>query len=117
MSAGSPGRRRRPIRWATASSASATGARCRRRWRRSGSTSPREETTMADQPQYDVVIVGAGIAGSIIASELAAAGKRVLILEAGPGVPDNRSQYMDNFYLSNAKTPESPYPPLGLQPG
>ena len=72
---------------------------------------------MADQPQYDVVIVGAGIAGSIIASELAAAGKRVLILEAGPGVPDNRSQYMDNFYLSNAKTPESPYPPLGLQPG
>jgi choline dehydrogenase-like flavoprotein len=72
---------------------------------------------MADQPQYDVVIVGAGVAGSIIASELAAAGKRVLILEAGPAVPDNRSAYMDNFYLSNAKTPESPYPPLGLQPG
>jgi choline dehydrogenase-like flavoprotein len=76
---------------------------------------------MADQPQYDVVIVGAGVAGSIIASELAAAGKRVLILEAGQGVPDNRSAYMDNFYLSNAKTPESPYPPLGpplgLQPG
>ncbi|HEV7505237.1 MAG TPA: GMC family oxidoreductase [Thermoanaerobaculia bacterium] len=71
---------------------------------------------MADQPQYDVLIVGAGIAGSIIASELAAAGKRVLILEAGQGVPDNRSEYMDNFYLSNAKTPESPYPPLGLQP-
>ena len=77
---------------------------------------PREEP-MADQPQYDVVIVGAGIAGSIIASELAAAGKRVLILDAGQGVPDNRGQYMDNFYLSNAKTPESPYPPLGRLPG
>ena len=72
---------------------------------------------MADQPQYDVVIVGAGIAGSIIASELAAAGKKILLLDAGPAVPDNRSGYMDNFYLSNAKTPESPYPPLGLQPG
>ena len=72
---------------------------------------------MADQPQYDVLIVGAGIAGSIIASELAAAGKRVLLLDAGQEVPDNRSEYMDNFYLSSAKTPESPYPPLGLQPG
>ena len=67
--------------------------------------------------QYDVVIVGAGIAGSIIAAQLATAGKTVLILEAGPGVPVDRSQYMDNFYLSNAKTPESPYPPLQLQPG
>jgi len=72
---------------------------------------------MSDQPQYDVVIVGAGIAGSIIASELAQAGKRVLLLDAGQGVPDNRSEYMDNFYRSSAKTQESPYPPLGLQPG
>lgn len=70
---------------------------------------------MTDQPQYDVVIVGAGIAGSIIAAELATAGKTVLILEAGPGVPVNRSQYMDNFYLSNTKQPESPYPPLPIQ--
>lgn len=72
---------------------------------------------MIDQPQYDVLIVGAGIAGSIIASELATAGKRVLILDAGQGVPENRSEYMDNFYLSNSKTPESPYPPLGSLPG
>lgn len=72
---------------------------------------------MADQPHYDVVIVGAGIAGAIIANELAAAGKTVLILDAGPAVPANRGQYMDNFYLSAAKTPESPYPPLGLSPG
>lgn len=72
---------------------------------------------MADQPQYDVVIIGAGIAGSILAAELGTAGKKVLLLDAGPGVPDNRAEYMDNFYMSSFKTPESPYPPLTLQPG
>ncbi|HET9623272.1 MAG TPA: GMC family oxidoreductase [Kofleriaceae bacterium] len=61
---------------------------------------------------YDVVIVGAGVAGNLMALELGKAGKKVLILEAGLGVPDNRAGYMDNFYLSLAKTPESPYPPL-----
>ncbi len=80
-------------------------------------SNPATPATPSAQPQYDVVIVGAGIAGSIIAAQLATAGKTVLILEAGPGVPVDRSQYMDNFYLSNAKTPESPYPPLQLQPG
>lgn len=72
---------------------------------------------MADGPQYDVVIVGAGIAGAIVAAELAAAGRTVLIVEAGAAVPDNRGAYMENFYLSTAKTPESPYPPLLQQPG
>jgi choline dehydrogenase-like flavoprotein len=32
----------------------------------------------------DVVIVGAGAAGSVYAAELARAGKRVIVLEAGP---------------------------------
>ena len=36
----------------------------------------------------------------------------MLILEAGPAVPDSREQYMENFYLALAKTPESPYPAL-----
>ena len=60
---------------------------------------------------YDVVIVGAGIAGAIVAYELGNAGKSVLILEAGPAVPTNRADYMDTFYKAAAKTPESPYPP------
>jgi glucose dehydrogenase len=67
---------------------------------------------VSDTPQYDVVIVGAGVSGNAIAMQLGQAGKKVLILEAGPAVPDNRGQYMENFYLSLAKTPESPYPPL-----
>lgn len=62
---------------------------------------------------YDVVIVGAGIAGTLLAKELAAKGKRVLILEAGPQTPPtNRERYLENFYLAAAKTPEAPYPPL-----
>src|SRR5260370_17178127 len=65
----------------------------------------------------DVVIVGAGISGAIIALQLATRGKRVLILEAGPAVPTDRSGYMNNFYMNVAKAPESPYPPLELAPG
>lgn len=61
---------------------------------------------------YDVIVIGAGVAGNMIAWQLGLAGKKVLILEAGPAVPDNRADYMDNFYLSLAKTPESPYPPI-----
>jgi choline dehydrogenase-like flavoprotein len=35
-------------------------------------------------PSFDAVIVGAGAAGSLIAAKLAAAGKRTLVLDAGP---------------------------------
>jgi glucose dehydrogenase len=64
----------------------------------------------AGKPQYDVVIIGAGVSGNTIAWQLGLAGKKVLILEAGVAVPDSREQYMENFYLALAKTPEAPYP-------
>lgn len=66
---------------------------------------------MPNTSEYDVVIVGSGIAGSIIAYNLGKEGKKVLILEAGPKVPVDRSPYMKSFFKSNFKTPESPYPP------
>jgi glucose dehydrogenase len=71
----------------------------------------------ANTPQYDVVIVGAGVSGNLIAKELGLAGKKVLILEAGLPVPDSREEYMENFYLALAKTPESPYPALAGRQG
>ena len=67
--------------------------------------------------QYDVVIIGAGVSGNLIAKQLGLAGKKVLILEAGLPVPDSREDYMNNFYLALAKTPESPYPALAGRKG
>jgi choline dehydrogenase-like flavoprotein len=66
---------------------------------------------MMSTPEYDLVIVGAGIAGAIVAYQLGLQGKQVLILEAGGEVPADRSGYMKTFFKANAKTPESPYPP------
>lgn len=72
-----------------------------------------QNTGQNGSEHYDVVIVGAGIAGTLVAKHLGKAGKRVLILESGPQTPPtNREKYLENFYLASAKTPESPYPPL-----
>jgi glucose dehydrogenase len=65
---------------------------------------------MADD-NVDVVIVGSGFAGALIANELAKKGKRVVILEAGAGIPTNINEYMERFYKAAAKVPESPYTP------
>lgn len=66
-------------------------------------------------PDYDVVIVGAGVAGAIIAKQLIGAGKNVLILEAGDtyqGRGPDGLYPLKRFYLSTAKgAPESPYTP------
>lgn len=66
---------------------------------------------MADLEHFDVVIVGGGISGSLVARELGLAGRRVLILEAGEPNPPSVEAYMEQFYLSRAKTPGAPYPP------
>jgi glucose dehydrogenase len=65
---------------------------------------------MADD-NVDVVIVGSGFAGALIANELAKKGKRVVILEAGDGIPTDINKYMERFYKAAAKVPESPYTP------
>jgi YD repeat-containing protein len=62
-------------------------------------------------PNPDVLIVGSGLAGVLIARQLGRAGKKVLILEAGEALPADINGYMNTFLLAAAKVPESPYPP------
>src|SRR5690242_11309325 len=58
---------------------------------------------------FDVVVIGAGICGAIAAWQLAAAGARVLVLEAGPSTID-RLDLVETFAKSKAKgSPGSPY--------
>lgn len=74
------------------------------------------------QQRYDVVIVGAGQAGSILAKVLSGAGRRVLVLEAGLEAGTDLDAgaayrnyvegYLDAFYNASAKVPNSPYPNL-----
>jgi glucose dehydrogenase len=63
------------------------------------------------QATFDVVIVGAGVAGSLMAKYLGAAGKKVLVLEAGAGIAPSNAAFMQSFFTASAKVPESPYPP------
>jgi choline dehydrogenase-like flavoprotein len=65
---------------------------------------------------YDVVIVGAGIAGALIAKHLGAANRRVLVIEAGAPLLPNINDEMHRFYNAAAKVPESPYTPDIVDP-
>ncbi|MGD0106813.1 MAG: GMC family oxidoreductase [Rhodopila sp.] len=74
---------------------------------------------MSGTPEFDVVIVGAGVAGALIASRLTGAGLRVRILEAGPDTAQHFEDYTANlqqFYGANAKGPESPWTPALAAP-
>ena len=77
------------------------------------------------EKEYDVVIVGSGIAGSVMAKTLTNAGKSVLVLEAGlragvnfdkDGNYQNYQQYLETFYKASAKVPNSPYPAIEAAP-
>ena len=57
--------------------------------------------------EADVIIVGAGFAGALLADRLAARGIGAAVLEAGPRV--NRGGAFRKFLDAAAKTPESPY--------
>jgi choline dehydrogenase-like flavoprotein len=68
---------------------------------------------------YDVVIVGSGISGSIIANELSRTGKRVLILEAGPAEDVTLAGYegyLTRFYGTAVKDNQAPYPDIPYAP-
>lgn len=55
----------------------------------------------------DVVIVGSGVSGALLAYKLSAQGIKTLILEAGAKV--ERNDALNRFYNAPLKTPESPY--------
>lgn len=69
---------------------------------------------MADKLEADVVIVGAGVAGCLVAYRLAQAGAKVVVLESGPWV--DRAQAVEAFRNAVAKVPEAPYPNLDYAP-
>jgi len=72
----------------------------------------RTDHAAASDVVYDAVIVGAGVSGAIIANQLSAAGKRVLMLEAGPGddiTLDGYKSYLERFFASSIKHNQSPY--------
>jgi glucose dehydrogenase len=62
----------------------------------------------------DVVIVGGGVAGCLIANELASGGMKVLVLESGPSVV--RGAAVEAFRNAIAKVPESAYPDVPYAP-
>ncbi|ARO27962.1 glucose-methanol-choline oxidoreductase protein (plasmid) [Rhizobium sp. TAL182] len=69
--------------------------------------------TAAESGDYDIVIVGSGISGAIIAKQAAEAGKRVLILEAGTGSNVTLAGYdnlLTTFYSAASKDNQSPFP-------
>lgn len=73
-----------------------------------------EMSDHADDLHADVVIAGAGIAGALVATRLAAAGVRVLMLEAGP-----REERADIFLRSMGTGSAdyiAPYPNLASAP-
>lgn len=74
---------------------------------------------MSDDEQYDVVIVGVGVAGAVMAKTLTQSGFRVLVLEAGPATAqsyDGYDRHLEHFYKAYRKGPESAWPPAANVP-
>ena len=68
---------------------------------------------------WDVVIVGAGVCGALLAKHLTLAGLRVLVLEAGPDTASPFDGYLDHlehFYTAASKGIGAPWPPAVSAP-
>jgi len=69
---------------------------------------------VAEPIRTQVVIVGAGVAGMLVAYRLAQAGVQVVVLEAGP--PVNRAEALATYRTALIKVPEAPYPDTPYAP-
>jgi choline dehydrogenase-like flavoprotein len=68
---------------------------------------------------YDVVVVGAGVNGALLAKHLTRAKLGVLVLDAGPATAwtfDGYTRHLDHFYSAASKSIESPWPPAANAP-
>lgn len=63
---------------------------------------------MGERAEYDVVIVGAGVIGGLLASKLAGSGTRVLLVEAGPR-DDDRFAMLERYVRAPRKSMGAPY--------
>ncbi|MDQ6941352.1 MAG: GMC family oxidoreductase [Candidatus Eremiobacteraeota bacterium] len=65
--------------------------------------------------EFDVVVVGGGVAGALVAKRVSHAGRTVLLLEAGTGEENRNTEfteylgYVNTFYAADIKIPQSPF--------
>jgi choline dehydrogenase-like flavoprotein len=69
---------------------------------------------MNSNTEYDLIVIGSGIAGGIVASQVAKQNLKVLILEAGPRL--DRGQLIETFRRSARRDSMAPYPKLSYAP-
>ncbi|WP_165435137.1 GMC family oxidoreductase [Bradyrhizobium sp. Leo121] len=64
-----------------------------------------------EHAEFDLVVIGSGVAGAMVAHQVAKDGFRVLILEAGGVPPDSLGRWamVHNYTNSPSKAPDSPF--------